>query len=148
MNIKEAARNHIIKTYEQAKNTWTKADWTHELVLDGKGVLWGTDELEEKTWPKYCNGQDGPRNSKDTTESWGDVCEYCADAKDHAKLAEEFAEIAVNLIKQDKWNEAENNAYIAYTFEMTYGDAPTWRPLLQKIEQAKKLFEEEGIPFN
>lgn len=148
MNIKEEHTKFVIQTYEKAKGRWTRADWTHELVHDGKVVLWCKDIFEEKQWPRYCDGQDGPRVSADSKDSWGLVCEYCAEAKCHAKLAEEYAELAIEKIKEDKWMEAKEKAYLAYDFERNYGDAPTWRPLLRAIEQAEVLFKEIGIPFN
>ena len=106
--------------YYKSTGTWTGASWRHE-----KGSHpYGQD-------PVYCEG-DSPL-----------TCDICAQAEDDAMTAEAQAGHAVQMAVEGFWDDAEEAAEKAYRLENEWGDAPTWRPFLTAVREARAIAESQ-----
>jgi len=103
--------------YARATGSWTGADWTHFVCVDGSDT-----ETE-------CDGSDG--------------CETCRVAAQAARDAEDAAAEAMGYLREGDIDGAQDAARRARREEMWCGDDPTWGSWARAVEAIEALEETE-----
>lgn len=111
VDLKEKVENLI----SEALRTFARVDWTHELDPQPEG--------HSKDWnPIYCEGGNPD-------------CEHCKKAEEAIEACKRLAEDVLDLLGQDRPQDALEKAEDAEILESRFGDAPSWRPVVDALEE-------------
>lgn len=144
----------VREAYREASGSWEGCNWTQPFcysyeILDDDGdcvsrVEGGFDAeyVDPDVAPEDCarHALDGDVSDDDLYErvlaAATEAVEYARDCRDAATAAERAAGEALASAEAGEWGGAVRHAQTAVRLESQYGDAPTWRRLLEAIEAA------------
>ena len=112
---RKKAMEKVKDAYNDASGAWRICDWTH-------------------AWERMPNDDASIAPENSICDGDNVTCAYCTRVKHDAMEAETTAENGMYLWDVGKYMDAIEYLDEAVSLEYNYGDAPTWRPVLQAMK--------------